>query len=145
MFEVNFQEEFLAEIRGLDPKLVNARITSIEINKKERRIKYVFICENVIGEDIEKKVWVIAKKRTPAVFERVNVYFNKIVCNDELINNEIYKYVKANYPSVSIFLKQTDIRSKVYDNMVKYVIKKQIIILFFTLNFIYRSVFPCLL
>ena len=56
MFKVNTQEEFISEVRRQDVKLINARITSIEINKKERRIKYVFICENVIGEDLQKKV-----------------------------------------------------------------------------------------
>lgn len=123
MFNVNSPEEFVSEVKKLDEKLTNTRITSIEINKNERRIKYTFICEHVISEELSKKVWMLARKYTSEVFSKVNVYFNKIVCNDELINNEIYKYINTHHPSVSIFLKQTDVRSVVQENLVKYVVK----------------------
>lgn len=123
MSQVKSAEEFLEEIRALDQRLKNARITNIEINKNERRIKYIFICENVIDEELQKKAWITARNNTSKIFEKVNVYFKKIVSNDELINNEIYKYIKANYPSVSVLLKTTDIRSVVVGDLVKYTVK----------------------
>lgn len=123
MFALKTAEEILLEIRGIDESVKNARISGIEIIKKEKRIKYSFICENVVGEEVQKKAWRLLRDETPKIFEKVNVYFSKIVSNDELINNEIVKYITENYPSVSIFLKNTDVRSTVMGDLVKYVIR----------------------
>ena len=123
MYSIKKNDDLVAEVRKIDEKLVNSRLTQIEIVKSEKRIKYVFICENVIDEDLQKKVWVLARKLTSPVFLKVNVYFKKIVSNDEIINNEIYKYLKENYPSLSMFLKPTDVRSQVLGENVKYVVR----------------------
>lgn len=123
MFTLKTSEEILSEIRGIDESLKNARLSGIEIIRKEKRIKYNFICENVISDEVQKKVWVSLRAGTPRIFEKVNVYITKIVSNDELINNEIIKFITQNYPSVSIFLKNTDVRSKVMGDVVKYVVR----------------------
>ena len=65
----------------------------------------------------------MARKLTSPIFLKVNVFFKKIVSNDEIINNEIYKYLKANYISLSMFLKPTDVRSVVQGENVKYVVR----------------------
>ncbi|MDY6367925.1 MAG: hypothetical protein SPL13_05385, partial [Clostridia bacterium] len=117
------EEEFINSIREIDESLKNARVSSVEIVKSERRIKYRLICENVIGDDLQKKAWIVARKATPQIFEKVNLYFTKIVSNDELINAEILKYISANFKSVAIGLKSTDVKSTVVGDKVKYVIK----------------------
>lgn len=116
-------EEFIRKIREIDEILIKARISSVEVVKKERRIKYYFICENVVDENLQKKVWVAARNLTPKTFEKVNVYFSKIVSDNELINAEIYKYISENLPSVAVMLKTTDIKSVVVGDNVKYSIK----------------------
>ena len=116
-------EEFIKEIRKIDEKLSHAKITSIEVLKKERRIKYYFICENAVGDDLQKKVWIAARNLTPKTFEKVNVYFSKIVSNDELINAEIFRFVSENFPSLSVMLKITDIKSVPQGENVKYVLR----------------------
>lgn len=116
-------EEFIRKIREIDETLVKARISSVEVVKKERRIKYYFICENVVDENLQKKVWVAARNLTPKTFEKVNVYFSKIVSDNELINAEIYKFISENLPSVAVMLKTTDIKSVVVGDNVKYSIK----------------------
>ena len=116
-------EEFIKEIRKIDDKLSHAKITSIEVVKKERRIKYYFICENAISDDLQKKVWGVARSLTAKTFEKVNVYFTKIVSNDELINAEIFRFIGENFPSLSVMLKSTDIKSAVVGDKVKYVLR----------------------
>ena len=116
-------EEFIDEIRKIDERLKNARISSIEIVKAEKRIKYRLICDNTVDDELQKKAWTVARKITPRIFEKVNVYFTKIVSNDELINAEILKYVSANFKSVAIGLKPTDVKSTVVGEKVKYTIK----------------------
>lgn len=123
MYSVKKNDDLISEVRNLDPSLVNSRLTQVEIVKSEKRIKYVFICENVIPEELQKKVWVLARKLTSQLFLKVNVIFKKIVSNDELINNEIFKFLKENYISLSMFLKITDIRSTVMGDNVKYVVR----------------------
>ena len=81
MFNLKTAEEILSEIRMLDDSLKNARLSGIEIVKKEKRIKYSFICENVINDEVQKKVWMALRNGTSRVFEKVNVYFSKIVHN----------------------------------------------------------------
>lgn len=115
---------FLEEINGLDPKLKNARLSSVEINKKEKRIKYTFISENFIDDALMKKAWALARKNTSPLFEKVNVYFNKIVSDPELIENEIFKYVNSFYPSLTAFFTRRDVRaSKCGEGLIKYTLK----------------------
>lgn len=116
-------EEFINEIRKIDEKLSRAKITSVEIVKKERRIKYHFICENAVDDELQKKVWIFARNLTPKTFEKVNVYFSKIVSNDELINNEIFKFIGETFPSLAVMLKSTDVKSAVVGDKVKYVLR----------------------
>ena len=67
-----------------------------------------------------EKVLDKCKANTARVFSHVNVKITKIVANDDLINRAIYKFLKDNYPSVSIFLAEDDISSSVDGNLVKY-------------------------
>lgn len=123
MFALKTSEEILSEIRAIDQCLKNARLSGIEIIRKEKRIKYSLICENVVSDEVQKKVWQALRNGTPRIFEKVNVYISKIVSNDELINNEIIKFINENYPSISTFLKSTDVRSMVMGDIVKYVVR----------------------
>ena len=122
---VKSQEDFINGIRAIDEKLANAKLVSVRIEKKEKRIKYSFICDQVINGALYEKVLDFVKKMTPEV-ERIAINFSKIATNTELINNEIHKFVCANYPSVSIMLDMADIRSFFAEdkaNTVTYVIR----------------------
>ena len=107
---VRSQEDFINGIRALDEKLTNAKLVSVKIDKKEKRVKYSFICDQVVNGELYDKVLTFVKSITPDI-DRIAINFSKIATNVELINNEIYKFVCANYPSVSIMLDLADIRS----------------------------------
>ena len=117
------EDEFINAIRGIDPKLARAKITSVEVVKSERRIRYFFICDNAIDENLQKKAYFVARKLTPETFEKVNVYFSKIVSNDELVNAEIFRFIGESFPSLAVMLKSTDVKSVVVGDKVKYVLR----------------------
>jgi len=123
MYTVKSNSEFITDIRNLDPLLANIRVKLIEIDRENYKIRYNFICDNAIEKQLQDKILEEAEKITSPAFRTVEISVKKIVSNVELINNEIYNFLNAKYPSVSIFLKPTDIISSVVGNMVKYVLR----------------------
>ena len=54
----------------------------------------------------------------------MQISIKKIACDSELVCNAIYNFLTANYPSISIFLKTTDVVCKsVLDGEVRYTLK----------------------
>lgn len=123
MHTIKTSGEFLADLRSLDIKLINLRISSVEIDREARKIRYNFICDQAVDGELQEKILKEAETITSPAFSVVEISIKKIVSNDELINVEIFNYLNANYPSVSIFLKPTDIISTVVGNLVKYVLR----------------------
>lgn len=123
MYTVKTSAEFIADVRALDSRLMNIRLSGIEIDRKAFKIRYSFICDQTVDEDLKRKILQEAEKITSPAFSTVEVFVKKIVSNDQLVNVEIYNYINANYPSLSIFLKPTDVRSVVVGNMVKYTVR----------------------
>lgn len=123
MFTIKSSVEFISDLKLIDEKLKNIRINSIEIDKKAYKIKYNFICDQALSPELQQRILEEAEKITSPAFSVVEVSVKKIVSNDELINNEIFKYLNENYTSISIFLKPTDIMSTVVGNLVKYTLR----------------------
>lgn len=123
MFTVKTKEEFIADIRSIDERLKRIRLSNIEIDRKDYSLKYYFICDAVIDEELQSKILDEAEKITSPAFKSVSVTVQKIVSNDELVNHEIYEYLKRSYPSIGIFLKESDVRSSVSGDEVKYVVR----------------------
>ncbi len=123
MYTIKNSSEFIADIRLLDERLKNVRLNSIEIERSTQKIRYNFICDTAVDEDLQKKILAEAEKITSPAFSVVQVTVKKIVSNDQLINTEIFRYVSENFPSISIFLKPTDVSSTVVGGMVKYVLR----------------------
>ena len=123
MYTIKNSSEFIADVRSLDERLKNVRLSSIEIERSTQKIRYNFICDTAVDEDLQKKILNEAEKITSPAFSVVQVTVKKIVSNDQLINTEIYRYVSENFPSISIFLKPTDVSSTVVGDMVKYVLR----------------------
>ena len=123
MYTIKSNTEFISDVRAIDPCLKNVRISSIEIDRNERTIRYNFICDNAVDTELQRKMLEEVEKITAPVFEKVEITVKKIVSNDQLINNEIYKFLNERYPSVSIFLKNTDILSTVVGDVVKYTLR----------------------
>lgn len=116
-------EEFLSEIKSLDDRLKNLKLNAVEIDRENAGIKYVFICDNAVDGELEKKILDSVCKNTISVFTNIEISVKKIVSNDELIKNCISQYLKDNYPSISIFLKDTDVIIQNVDNFVKYTLR----------------------
>ena len=93
MFTIKSNAEFLSDIRLLDERLKNLKITSIEIDKKKYSIRYNFICDKAVDNDLQQQILKHAEKITSPVFTEVQVSVKKIVSNDELVNNEIFKFL----------------------------------------------------
>ncbi len=123
MFTMMTEEEFLSSIRRMDSKLQSIRISKIEIDKKNRQISYLFICEQAIDDELKSKVAQKVLEITPSVFNSVKVQIKKIVADEGLISNEIYNFLDKNFTSLTIFLKPCDISSTVKENSVTYTLK----------------------
>lgn len=123
MFTVKNSAEFIADVRSIDSSLKNIRLSSIEIEREKSKIRYNFICDQAVGAQLQKEILSEVEKITLPAFTTVEISVKKIVSNDELINTEIYKYLSEKYPSISIFLKPTDVISQVVGDMVKYTLR----------------------
>lgn len=123
MYAIKTESQFLDDLKKLDERLKNLKIASIEVARSEHKVTYEFICDKTVDEDLKEKILQEAEKITSPVFFTVVVNVRKIVSNDELVARDIYKYLKENFISLSIFLKQSDISCDVYGDMVKYVLR----------------------
>ena len=123
MFTVKNSTEFISDIRAIDKRLKNIRISSIEIERENRKIRYNFICDQAVDKELQESILNEVEKITLPAFTLVEITVKKIVSNSELINNEIYKFLNGKYPSISIFLKPTDIICTVVGVVVKYVLR----------------------
>ncbi len=123
MYKTVDSSEFIDLIRAVDPVLNNIKLKNVRVEKSSGVITFVFICDNTVTEELKNKICKVVEEVTPPQFNSVQVLVNKIVSNAELINAEIYKFVTENYPSISIFLKPTDIVTAEVGELVKYVIK----------------------
>ena len=120
MFTIKTSAEFLDDIKSLDERLKNIRISSIEIDKKNRSVTYEFIYDKTIDDELKNKISAEVSKITSPVFKNVVTKLTKVVSNTDLVNREIFKFINANYPSLSIFLKETDVYSNVFPDIVTY-------------------------
>ncbi|MBR5192372.1 MAG: 3'-5' exoribonuclease [Clostridia bacterium] len=123
MSKVKTEIEFIESIRSIDEKLNNLRISEIQVDKKDRCITFTFVTDRTIEQELKDKIAKRVSEITSNVFNSVKVYVKKMVAETELVNNEIFKFFNANYPSISIFLKNSDISSGVYADIVKYVLR----------------------
>lgn len=123
MFTVKNKEEFVSKIAELSPLLKNIRLSALEIEKKTGTYKYTYICDNAVDKDLFSKILDVTENMSPSSCKKVEVYVKKIVSNEELVSNEIVKFIEKNCPSVSIFLKSTDVIVSVSENVVKYTLR----------------------
>ncbi len=123
MYTVKTREEFEGDVKNLDESLKNARLSNVTVVRNERKIRYEFICDKTVSPEVKEMILKEAEKITPPAFSLIEVSVKKIKSNDELINNEIYKFLTTNYPSASIFLKQGDVRSEVFGDVVRYIVR----------------------
>ena len=56
MFTIKNSFEFIADIKVLDERLKNIRINSIEIDRKAYKIKYNFVCDKAIDDELQQKI-----------------------------------------------------------------------------------------
>lgn len=123
MSKIRSYEEFINEIRGIDERLKNAKVKSVEVDKSARSITYLFICDKPIDDALKRKIAEKAMSLTPESFREVFVKTEKIASDDQLVNLAAYDFLKKNYPSVSIFMDESDVSSSLVGNVVKYTLK----------------------
>ena len=123
MFTIKNSNEFIEDIKAIDERLKNLRISSIEIDRNAYKIRYNFICDKAVDDELNKKILAEAEKISSPIFKEVEVVVKKTVANDELIDTEIFRFLSSNYISISIFLQPTDIISTVIGDNVKYTLR----------------------
>ena len=123
MYSLKSGEQFLLQIRRLDERLKNLKLNGIEIDRETASIKYNFICDETVDKELEEKILKVCFDNSLAVFKGVEISIKKIVSNEELVIKCIFDFLKENYPSISIFLKPTDVYTVIIDNVVKYTLK----------------------
>ena len=123
MFTVKSKSEFLSDIRALHPNLINVRLNSVEVDRNKRSIRYNFICDKTVDDELKNLLLKEAEKITLPAFNVVTVTVKKIASDVELICNAIMKFLTSNYPSISVFLKTTDLSCSVGESQVRYKIK----------------------
>ena len=123
MFTVKSNSEFLTDIRAISPNLKNIRINAIQVDRKEKSIRYDFICDKTVGKELTDLILKEAEKITSPAFKSVSICVKKIVSDSELVSNSIMSFLTANYPSIAIFLKPTDVLVITNEGEVRYTIK----------------------
>ncbi len=123
MFTVKTSAQFMADLKGLDPALKNLKLSSIEIDKQTATVRYNFICDAVVDQALKDRILAEAEKITGPVFDAVQISIKKISCDSELICKEIFRFLTTNFPSISIFLKTTDVSCSVKDGQARYNVK----------------------
>jgi DNA polymerase III epsilon subunit family exonuclease len=123
MFALKSKGEFIQGLKALDERLKDIRLSSIEIDKEVGDIKYNFIINVAIDQELKAKILEEARRITLPAFKSVSVSVKKIATNDSLVNCSIIKFLKENYPSISIFLKDSDARSVIIGDVCKYVLR----------------------
>ena len=73
MFTIKSGEEFIADIRRLDPSLKNIRLSSIEIEREKNKIRYNFICDIAVSEELQDKIYKEVDFITLPAFKTVEV------------------------------------------------------------------------
>ena len=123
MFTIKSNAEFISDIRALDDCLQNVRLNSIEIEREKSTICYNFICDKAVDDELKNQILNQCVSITSPIFSEVKVSVKKIVSNEQLICNEIYRFLSEKYPSVSIFLKPTDIICVIVGSVAKYTLR----------------------
>ena len=123
MAVVRSYDEFINEIKGLDERLKNLKVKAVEVDRYARSVTYRFICDKPVDDELKKRIAEKAVKLTPETFGEVFVKVEKIASDNQLVNLAAYEYLKKNYPSVSIFMDESDVSSDVIGNVVKYTLK----------------------
>lgn len=123
MFTIKTKEEFIADIRKLDERLQKIRLSQIEIDRKEKRIIYRFICNETVDAELKNRILSEIEKFYSPSFREVGVEVAKIASDKQLVNIAILDFLRKEYPSISIFLKEDDVSSTVFGDDVKYVIR----------------------
>ncbi len=115
--------QFLDSLRAIDDSVKNIRLSSVNVDRSGREISYAFICDKTVDEATREEILKKAEEITPPAFGTVTVSIKKIVGDPELVSVEIYRYLTENYPSISIFLKPTDVITSDVGGVIKYVLR----------------------
>ncbi len=123
MFIIKSKEEFINDVRALHPKFSSLRLNKIEISRQTKTISYKFISAEYIDHELHDLIHDEVKKITPPAFINIFVSIEKIKHDGGVVVNKIVEFLKKEYPSISIFLKEEDVSTSVFGDNVKYVLK----------------------
>ncbi len=123
MYKAVSEVELLSSIRALDDSLEKIKLSSVEVSRANASIRYDFICDKTVDNALHDKILNELEKITPPAFKSVEITVKKIVSTPDLINSEIYKYVRESFPSIALFIKPTDVLTTEVGQVVKYILR----------------------
>ena len=109
MLTISNKKTFNAEINALSKGLESIKLHKIKIDSQNLKITYLFISDITVSMEDKNILIDYLEKITPKVFKTIDASVSKIVADTELIVNEIYAFIKNNYPSVSMWVEKFDI------------------------------------
>lgn len=116
-------QKLIEEIRAVDPSLVRARISSVDIKKSTRSVRFTVICDQAVSETHKEKVLSIINESVPDSFHGVSVEIKKIVTDKELIEDFIHRFIVERYRSISHAVFREDITAETSGEVSRYVIR----------------------
>lgn len=120
MLAISNKKAFNAEVNALSPGLESIKLHKIKIDSQNLKIVYLFISDITVSSEDKIKLLDYLEKITPKVFKTIETDVSKIVADTELIVNEIYAFIKNNYPSVSMWVEKFDINVIEFGDKIRY-------------------------
>ncbi|MBE5756195.1 MAG: hypothetical protein E7342_00165 [Clostridiales bacterium] len=121
MLKVSGKKEFIEKIKSFDDNF-NVKLHSVEINEKDLSVKYNFITDKTVNDELKGKILAYCDNITDKTFSSVSVAIKKIVGDSELVINAIDSFIKTNYPSVSVWFEKKDVSLVKVGNRINFTI-----------------------
>lgn len=102
-------KKLLYRIRSLDASLARARFNQVEIYPESRSVRVTMICDNTVSDELRAMMLDVLNRELPESFKKIALDVRKIKSDGELVQREIFTYLKENCKSVAHSVKREDI------------------------------------
>lgn len=123
MLKITGAKAFIEGVRALDESLAGIRLCSINVKKAEKEVVYRFICEKTVGEEAQQKVADYCMDSAPKSFRSVQAVISKVVADEDLVKNAIYRYIEKCYPSLTYDFTKDDIFAEGANGIFRYTLR----------------------
>ncbi|PWM70984.1 MAG: hypothetical protein DBX59_09725 [Bacillota bacterium] len=120
MLKISGAKAFIEDVRALDDSLAGIKLCSIHVKKEQKEVVYRFICERTVPEDVQQKVADFCMDSAPKSFRFVQTVISKVVADEELVRNAVYKFIERSFPSLTFDFSKEDISAEGANGLFRY-------------------------